>query len=269
MPPPSPDRRITEPPNRRIAEPAIRRTAEPPRRLLNCQIAEPAIRRTAELPAQPPPALPIAGAPPDFVLRPPAPIPGGTGPATRPAICASSAAPSKQPHSVMPSRETRLRRHGLTYLRTRSYGPSIYIAAGRTPLPPPPPPPPPPPHSIADPMRTFHDARVLVYAHPPAWPSDAHSRGALYVLEVILPDKCTVFKIGHTKRPGKHIMELVKCSQRRWGVFWLIWDWQRLGECVFDDSHGVRPMRARNHRPQIFPIGLAWVAALRALQEKT
>ncbi|KAJ7191469.1 hypothetical protein GGX14DRAFT_578924 [Mycena pura] len=67
--------------------------------------------------AQPPPALPIAGAPPDLVLRPPAPIPGGTGPATRPAICAGSAAPSKQPHSYPTS-------HGHRYARTRRRAPA-------------------------------------------------------------------------------------------------------------------------------------------------
>ncbi|KAJ7204422.1 hypothetical protein GGX14DRAFT_398265 [Mycena pura] len=70
--------------------------------------------------------------------------------------------------------------------------------------------------------------RILVHAHPPFWPPDARRRGALYVLEVVLPDKRTVFKIGHTNRPGKRITELAKCSQRRWGVFWLVWDRRRL-----------------------------------------
>ncbi|KAJ7213191.1 hypothetical protein GGX14DRAFT_620481 [Mycena pura] len=84
------------------------------------------------------------------------------------------------------------------------------------------------PHPIADAMHTYHDAQVLVHAHPPFWPPDARRRGALYVLEVVLPDKRTVFKIGHTNRPGKRITELAKCSQRCWGVFWLVWDRRRL-----------------------------------------
>ena len=88
-------------------------------------------------------------------------------------------------------------------------------------------------------MPTFRDARILVNAHPPAWPSDARKRGALYVLEVVLPDGRTVFKIGHTNRPAKRLAELAKCSQRRWGVFWLIWDRKRLGESVFDNGRGV------------------------------
>src|ERR1700761_1418176 len=100
-------------------------------------------------------------------------------------------------------------------------------------------PPPPSPHSVAHDMRTFHAARVLVHGHPPAWPSDARRRGALYVLEVVLPDGRTVFKIGHTNRPAKRLAELAKCSQRRWGVFWLIWDRKRLGESVFDNGRGV------------------------------
>jgi len=93
--------------------------------------------------------------------------------------------------------------------------------------------------SIAHDMRTFRGARILVNAHPPAWPSDARRRGALYVLEVVLPDGRTVFKIGHTKRPRKRMQELAKCSQRRWGVFWLVWDRKRLGECVSDVSRAV------------------------------
>src|ERR1700761_796964 len=62
----------------------------------------------------------------------PGPIPGGTKPAIKPAIYAGSAAPSKLLHRDMPSRETRLRRHGPTYLRTRSYGRTlIYTTTGR------------------------------------------------------------------------------------------------------------------------------------------
>ncbi|KAJ7202272.1 hypothetical protein GGX14DRAFT_570777 [Mycena pura] len=101
-PPPGPNCRITEPVIRRIAETAIYRIAQPP---------EPPPSRTAELPnrragdspkppATPPGPPPIAGVPPDGVLQHPAPISGGTRPATRPAIYAGSAAPSKPPHSL-------------------------------------------------------------------------------------------------------------------------------------------------------------------------
>src|SRR6201996_7354355 len=62
----------------------------------------------------------------------PGPIPGGTKPAIKPAIYAGSAAPSKLLHRDMPSRETRLGRHGPTYLRTRSYGTDSYLYDHRT-----------------------------------------------------------------------------------------------------------------------------------------
>ncbi|KAJ7211668.1 hypothetical protein GGX14DRAFT_564890 [Mycena pura] len=58
----------------------------------------PCVRLASTTP--PPPALPIADAPPNLILRTPALIPGGTEPATRPAIYAGSAAPSKPPHSL-------------------------------------------------------------------------------------------------------------------------------------------------------------------------
>src|ERR1700761_8846038 len=64
--------------------------------------------------------------------RAPRPIPGGTKPAIKPTIYAGSTAPSKLLHRDMPSHETRLRRHSLTYLRTHSYGRTlIYTTTGR------------------------------------------------------------------------------------------------------------------------------------------
>src|ERR1700761_6315026 len=144
-PPPGPDRRTADcrPPRPPALPPSTLRILviifSEPRRIFPIIFAgrRTPNRRTADL-RPPRTSGPRPPAPPEPTRRtsifPRAPglIPSGTKPAIKPAIYAGSTAPSKLLHRDMPSRETRLRRHGPTYLRTRSYGRTlIYTTTGR------------------------------------------------------------------------------------------------------------------------------------------